>query len=173
MYEVERELFKLGVPIKTRHNEVAPGQFEIAPLYEQSNLATDHNQMVMTVLKKVAKRYGMVCLLHEKPFAGINGSGKHLNYSIGTKSLGSLFDPRRTPRMRTCSSWSSAPPPSVPSACTATSCAPSWPPRATTTAWAPTRPRRPSCPSTWANSWPTSSSRSNAASAILPRPRAS
>ena len=97
MLEAERELYKLGVPVRTRHNEVAPGQFELAPLYEQSNLATDHNQMVMTILKTVAKRYGMACLLHEKPFAGINGSGKHLNYSIGTKSLGSLFDPGENP----------------------------------------------------------------------------
>ncbi|GFM36495.1 glutamine synthetase III family protein [Desulfovibrio psychrotolerans] len=97
MMEVERELYKLGVPVKTRHNEVAPGQFEIAPIYENSNLATDHNQMVMTTLKEVALRYGMVCLLHEKPFAGINGSGKHVNYSIGNASLGSLFDPGDTP----------------------------------------------------------------------------
>ncbi|WMW63911.1 glutamine synthetase III [Nitratidesulfovibrio liaohensis] len=97
MMEVERELFKLGVPVKTRHNEVAPSQYEIAPIFETSNLATDHNQMVMTVLRSVAKRYGMVCLLHEKPFAGINGSGKHLNYSIGNAELGSLFDPGDSP----------------------------------------------------------------------------
>lgn len=97
MMDVEHELYKLGVPIKTRHNEVAPGQFEIAPLYEQSNLATDHNQMVMTTLKSVAKKHGMACLLHEKPFAGINGSGKHLNYSLSTPSLGSLYDPGDTP----------------------------------------------------------------------------
>ena len=97
MLEVERELYKLGVPVKTRHNEVAPGQFEIAPLYEQSNLATDHNQMIMTTLKSVAKRYGMACLLHEKPFAGINGSGKHLNYSISTPTQGSLYSPGDTP----------------------------------------------------------------------------
>lgn len=97
MMEVERELFKLGVPVKTRHNEVAPSQFEIAPIYEVGNLATDHNQMVMTTLRSVAKRYGMVCLLHEKPFAGINGSGKHLNYSVGNAELGSLFDPGDTP----------------------------------------------------------------------------
>ena len=97
MMEVERELFKLGVPVKTRHNEVAPGQFEIAPIYEQGNLATDHNQLVMTTLRTVAKRYGMICLLHEKPFAGINGSGKHLNYSLGNAELGSLFDPGDTP----------------------------------------------------------------------------
>jgi glutamine synthetase len=97
MMEVERELFKLGVPVKTRHNEVAPAQFEIAPIYEQGNLATDHNQLVMTTLRSVAKRYGMICLLHEKPFAGINGSGKHLNYSLGNAELGSLFDPGETP----------------------------------------------------------------------------
>ena len=97
MMEVENELFKLGVPVKTRHNEVAPAQYEIAPIYEESNMATDHNQMVMTVMKSVARRYGMVCLLHEKPFAGINGSGKHLNYSIGNKTLGSLFDPGANP----------------------------------------------------------------------------
>jgi glutamine synthetase len=97
MMEVERELFKLGVPVKTRHNEVAPAQFEIAPIYEQGNLATDHNQLVMTTLRSVAKRYGMICLLHEKPFAGINGSGKHLNYSLGNAELGSLFDPGDNP----------------------------------------------------------------------------
>ncbi len=97
MMEVERELFKLGVPVKTRHNEVAPSQYEIAPIYESANMATDHNQMVMTVLRSVAKRYGLHCLLHEKPFAGINGSGKHLNYSLGNAELGSLFDPGDTP----------------------------------------------------------------------------
>jgi glutamine synthetase len=97
MMEVERELYKLGVPVKTRHNEVAPSQFEIAPIYEAGNLATDHNQMVMTVLRTVAKRYGLICLLHEKPFAGINGSGKHLNYSIGNADVGSLYDPGDTP----------------------------------------------------------------------------
>ncbi|MFW5498995.1 MULTISPECIES: glutamine synthetase III [unclassified Maridesulfovibrio] len=97
MMDVEHELYKLGVPVKTRHNEVAPGQFEIAPVYEQSNIATDHNQMVMTTLKSVAKRHGMVCLLHEKPFAGINGSGKHVNYSLSSNGHGSLFDPGDNP----------------------------------------------------------------------------
>jgi glutamine synthetase len=97
MMEVERELFKLGVPVKTRHNEVAPSQFEIAPIFEIGNLATDHNQMIMTTMRSVAKRYGMVCLLHEKPFSGINGSGKHLNYSLGNAELGSLYDPGDTP----------------------------------------------------------------------------
>jgi len=97
MMEVERELYKLGVPVKTRHNEVAPGQFEIAPVFEQSNLATDHNQMIMTTLKSVAKKHGMACLLHEKPFAAINGSGKHLNYSISTATQGSMYSPGNTP----------------------------------------------------------------------------
>ncbi|MBQ7738619.1 MAG: glutamine synthetase III [Desulfovibrionaceae bacterium] len=97
MMEVERELYKLAVPVRTRHNEVAPSQYEIAPLYEPSNLAIDHNHLVMAALRNVAKRYGLKCLLHEKPFAGINGSGKHVNYSLGNQELGSLFDPGETP----------------------------------------------------------------------------
>ena len=97
MMEVERELYKLGVPVRTRHNEVAPSQYEIAPLYEHSNLAVDHNHITMSMLRNVAKRYGLKCLLHEKPFAGVNGSGKHLNYSIGNAELGTLFDPGETP----------------------------------------------------------------------------
>jgi len=97
MLEAERELFKLGIPAKTRHNEVAPGQFELAPVFENGNLATDHQQMTMVVLKKVAEKYGMVCLMHEKPFAGVNGSGKHVNYSIGNSTEGNLLDPGDTP----------------------------------------------------------------------------
>ena len=97
LMEVERELYKLGVPMKTRHNEAAPSQYELAPIYESANLAIDHNQLTMTILRKVAKHYGLFCLLHEKPFAGINGSGKHLNYSIGNAEVGSLFDPGETP----------------------------------------------------------------------------
>ncbi len=97
MMDVEHQLYKLGVPVKTRHNEVAPGQFEIAPVYEHANVATDHNQMIMTTLKGVAKKHGMACLLHEKPFAGINGSGKHLNYSLSCNGHGSLFDPGENP----------------------------------------------------------------------------
>jgi len=97
MYEVDRELFKLGIPAKTRHNEVAPGQFEIAPVFESANVATDHQQLVMTTLKKVADRHGMVCLTHEKPFAGLNGSGKHVNWSLGNATQGNLFDPGDTP----------------------------------------------------------------------------
>ncbi len=84
MMDVERELYRLGVPVKTRHNEVAPGQYEMAPIYENANLAADHQQLTMLVLRKMARKYGMVALLHEKPFAGVNGSGKHLNWSFGT-----------------------------------------------------------------------------------------
>jgi glutamine synthetase len=97
MLEVERELYKLGVPIKTRHNEVAPGQYEIAPIFETANVATDHQQLIMLVLKKVAKKYSMECLTHEKPFAGINGSGKHVNWSLGSSAHGNLLDPGDTP----------------------------------------------------------------------------
>ncbi len=97
MFEVERELYKLGIPAKTRHNEVAPGQFEVAPVFETANLATDHQQLVMVTLKKIAKKFNLKCLLHEKPFAGINGSGKHLNYSFGNESQGNLLDPGKTP----------------------------------------------------------------------------
>ena len=97
MLDSERELFKLGIPAKTRHNEVAPGQFELAPLFEQANLATDHQQLAMVTLKRVAEKYGMTCLLHEKPFAGVNGSGKHVNYSIGNSTQGNLLDPGDTP----------------------------------------------------------------------------
>ena len=97
MMEVERELYKLGVPVRTRHNEAAPSQYEIAPLYEASNLAVDHNHIIMSTLRNVAKRYGLKCLLHEKPFDGVNGSGKHVNYSIGNAELGTLFNPGETP----------------------------------------------------------------------------
>ncbi len=97
MLEVEHELFKLGVPVKTRHNEVAPSQYEIAPVYENANVAADHQQLVMITLKRVAEKYGMACLLHEKPFAGINGSGKHLNWSLGGANVGNLLDPGETP----------------------------------------------------------------------------
>lgn len=97
MFDAERELYRLGVPIKTRHNEVAPGQYELAPMFETANVATDHQQLIMMVLKKVAKKYGMECLTHEKPFAGLNGSGKHVNWSLGSKDLGNLLDPGDTP----------------------------------------------------------------------------
>jgi glutamine synthetase len=97
MLEAEAELFKLGVPIKTRHNEVAPGQYEMAPVFENANVATDHQHLIMLTLKRLASKYGLACLLHEKPFAGINGSGKHVNYSLGSPSLGNLLEPGDTP----------------------------------------------------------------------------
>ncbi|MEL7399713.1 MAG: glutamine synthetase III, partial [Pseudomonadota bacterium] len=97
MHDVEEKLYKLGIPAKTRHNEVAPGQFEIAPVYESANVASDHQQMIMTTLKDTAKCHGFLCLLHEKPFAGINGSGKHVNWSIGNSTQGNLLDPGDTP----------------------------------------------------------------------------
>ena len=97
MQDVEERLYRLGIPAKTRHNEVAPGQFEIAPYFEAANVATDHQQMLMTILRFTAKKHGFVCLLHEKPFAGINGSGKHVNWSVGNATQGNLLDPGDTP----------------------------------------------------------------------------
>ncbi len=96
MMEAEHEFYKQGIPIKTRHNEVAPGQFEIAPVYENANIAHDHQHIIMLTLQRMATKYGMSCLLHEKPFAGINGSGKHVNWSLGCK-LGNLLDPGDDP----------------------------------------------------------------------------
>ncbi len=103
MAEMEHELYKLGIPVKTRHNEVAPSQFETAPIFEEVNISTDHNQLTMEVLRKVAQRHGLACLLHEKPFAGVNGSGKHNNWSMAVTGSGSeldgqnLLDPGKTP----------------------------------------------------------------------------
>src|SRR3954447_16694593 len=97
MLESEQELRKLGVPVKTRHNEVAPGQYELAPIFENSNVGSDHQQLTMQILQNVARRYGMVCLLHEKPFAGVNGSGKHNNWSMGTDTGHNLLEPGDTP----------------------------------------------------------------------------
>jgi glutamine synthetase len=97
MLEAELELAKLGVPIKTRHNEVAPAQYEIAPIFENSNVGCDHQQLCMQVLQNVARKYRLVCLLHEKPFAGVNGSGKHNNWSMGTDTGANLLEPGDTP----------------------------------------------------------------------------
>jgi glutamine synthetase len=97
MLDTERELYKLGIPVKTRHNEVAPSQYEIAPIFENANLATDHQQLIMLTLRRVAQKYGMECLLHEKPFAGVNGSGKHVNWSLGNATQGNLLDPGDSP----------------------------------------------------------------------------
>ena len=101
MLETERELQKLGVPVKTRHNEVAPNQYEIAPVFENSNVGSDHQQLTMQVMQSVARKYGLVCLLHEKPFAGVNGSGKHNNWSMGTDTGSNLLDPGDTPAENT------------------------------------------------------------------------
>ncbi|HEY7966367.1 MAG TPA: glutamine synthetase III [Solirubrobacteraceae bacterium] len=97
MLEAETELGKLGVPVKTRHNEVAPNQYEIAPIFEGTNVGCDHQMLTMQVLQNTARRYGLVCLLHEKPFAGVNGSGKHNNWSMGTDTGHNLLDPGDTP----------------------------------------------------------------------------
>jgi glutamine synthetase len=97
MQDVEERMYRLGIPAKTRHNEVAPGQFELAPFFEAANVASDHQQLTMTILKSTAKKHGFVCLLHEKPFAGINGSGKHVNWSVGNATQGNLLDPGDTP----------------------------------------------------------------------------
>jgi len=96
MRDLEIEAYKLGIPVKTRHNEVAPNQFEIAPVYEAANLAIDHNLLLMSLMKNVAERHGFEVLLHEKPFAGINGSGKHCNWSLGTESGIGLMSPGKT-----------------------------------------------------------------------------
>jgi len=95
--DVEERMYRLGIPAKTRHNEVAPGQFELAPFFEAANVASDHQQMTMTILKNTAKKHGFVCLSHEKPFAGINGSGKHVNWSVGNATQGNLLDPGDNP----------------------------------------------------------------------------
>jgi glutamine synthetase len=98
MEDLENEAFKLGIPVKTRHNEVAPNQFELAPIYEELNLANDHNQMVMDLMKKIARRHNFAVLFHEKPFAGINGSGKHNNWSLSTDTGVNLFSPGKNPK---------------------------------------------------------------------------
>jgi glutamine synthetase len=97
MLETEQELYKLGVPVKTRHNEVAPAQYEIAPVFENANVATDHNMLVMETMKRIAGRYGLQLLLHEKPFAGVNGSGKHLNWSMSDDESNNLLKPGDNP----------------------------------------------------------------------------
>jgi glutamine synthetase len=97
MMEVENELYKCGVPVKTRHNEVAPSQYEVAPLFENANVATDHQMMTMEALRRIAPKFGLACLLHEKPFAGVNGSGKHLNWSMADEFGNNLLNPGDTP----------------------------------------------------------------------------
>jgi len=97
MHDVETELYKVGVPVKTRHNEVAPSQYELAPIFESANVATDHQMMTMETMRRLAPKYGLACLLHEKPFAGVNGSGKHLNWSMSDDLGNNLLNPGDTP----------------------------------------------------------------------------
>ncbi len=97
MDDLNRSLWKLGVLAKTEHNEVAPAQHELAPIFTTTNIATDHNQLTMELMQRIAKRHNLVCLLHEKPFAGVNGSGKHNNWSISTNTGKNLFEPGDTP----------------------------------------------------------------------------
>ena len=101
MRDVNIELWKVGVTAKTQHNEVAPAQHELAPIYSEANIAVDHNQIVMQTLKRVACQHGLKCLLHEKPFAGVNGSGKHNNWSITTDDGINMLDPGKTPHENT------------------------------------------------------------------------
>ena len=97
MHDLDVELWKLGIPAKTKHNEVAPAQHELAPVFDTTNVAVDHNQLTMEIMKKVADKHGLVCLLHEKPFDGINGSGKHNNWSMITDDGINILDPGKTP----------------------------------------------------------------------------
>ena len=97
MHDLDEELWKLGIPAKTKHNEVAPAQHELAPVFDTTNVAVDHNQLTMEIMKKVAEKHDLVCLLHEKPFDGINGSGKHNNWSVSTNTGVNLLDPGKTP----------------------------------------------------------------------------
>ncbi len=101
MHDLDTELWKYGIPAKTKHNEVAPAQHELAPIFDTTNVAVDHNQLTMEIMKKVAEKHGFVCLLHEKPFAGINGSGKHNNWSMSTNTGVNLLDPGKTPAENT------------------------------------------------------------------------
>ena len=101
MHDLDEELWKLGIPAKTKHNEVAPAQHELAPVFDTTNVAVDHNQLTMEIMKKVAAKHNMVCLLHEKPFEGINGSGKHNNWSMSTDTGANLLDPGKTPAENT------------------------------------------------------------------------
>ena len=109
MHDLDKELWELGVLAKTEHNEVAPAQHELAPVFTTTNIAADHNQLTMELMQKIARKHGMVCLLHEKPFAGVNGSGKHNNWSISTDAGVNLLEPGETPVRTRSSCCSSAP----------------------------------------------------------------
>ena len=171
MLETEHELAKLGVPIKTRHNEVAPAQYEVAPIFENSNVGSDHQQLTMQIMQNVARRYGLVCLLHEKPFAGVNGSGKHNNWSMGTDTGINLLEPgrhaAREPAVPVLLRGRHPGRQQAPGSC----CARRSPTPARTTASAPTRRRRRSSRSSSAPSWRRSSTRSRPARATRRRRR--
>ena len=172
MSDVEAELFKVGVPVKTRHNEVAPSQYEIAPVFENANVATDHQMMVMETMRRTAPKYGLACLLHEKPFAGVNGSGKHLNWSMSDDEGNNLLGPGASTHDNMCSSSSSAAAViRAVTTCYGRGCsAPASRARATIIGSARTkRPRRPFCRSSSATCSPTSSSRSRRAARRRPR----
>ena len=163
MSDVETELYKVGVPVKTRHNEVAPSQYEIAPIFENANLATDHQMMTMETMRRTAPKFGLACLLHEKPFAGVNGSGKHLNWSMSDSEGNNLLTPGQETRTTTSSSWCSARPCCGPSTNGRGCCARASPARATTIGSARTKRRRRSSRCSSATCSPTSSSRSRRA----------
>ena len=151
MQEFELDAHRLGIPVKTRHNEVAPNQFECAPVYEEANLSVDHNQLLMHLIDKVAKRHHFTVLLHEKPYQGVNGSGKHNNWSLSTNTRENLLSPGKTPEknlrfltflvnvLKAVAEHDDL-------------SAPSSPHRATTTGWEPTKHRRRSSPFSSANS---------------------
>ena len=153
MKDLDETLWALGVLSKTKHNEVAPAQHEMAPVFSDANSACDQNQLAMEMMKKVADRHGLVCLLHEKPFAGVNGSGKHDNWSLSTDTGKNLFKPGSTPG-RTPSSCCFWRPSSRVWTTIRSSCGPRWPSPATTTGWAPRRHRPPCSPSSWETSSP-------------------
>ena len=165
MKELDEELWKLGIPAKTKHNEVAPCQHELAPIYDTTNVAIDHNLLTMEMMKKIADKHGLVCLQHEKPFEGVNGSGKHNNWSLSTKHE-NLLDPGDTP-MENLQFMVFLSAVIKRSMSTPTCCAPALPPPATTIVWVPTRHPRPSSRSLWVRSWRPSSTPS---ARILPTP---
>lgn len=145
MQDLDKELWELGVLAKTEHNEVAPAQHELAPVFTTTNISADHNQLTMELMQKIARKHGMVCLLHEKPFAGVNGSGKHNNWSISTDAGVNLLEPGETPSENAQFCCSCAPlfrQSMIIRIC----CVFPWLPPATTTGWARTKRRPPLCP---------------------------
>ena len=168
MRELDEELWKLGVLVKTEHNEVAPSQHELAPIFSTVNIAADHNQLTMEIMKKVADRHGMVCLLHEKPFGGVNGSGKHNNYSLSTDTGVNLLEPGETPSENAQFLLFLSAIHGGGGRLSGSASGHGGLARATITVWALTRPRRPLFPSSWAMN----SMRSSSPSSTPPSMRA-